>query len=108
MDRNEIVEYLENFIIDYGNADVILSDREGEYHYTVFSVADLNYVIRTSNQDRINLVLSICNREIERQEVLMRCAEAKDNDALWLRHYDLQGVYQTIRDILTGQLKEDF
>lgn len=108
MDRNEIVEYLENFIVDYGNAEVILSDKRGEYHYTDFSVADLNYIIRTSNQDRINLVLSICNREVERQEALMRCAEARDNDALWLKHYALQGVYQTIRDILTGQLKEDF
>ena len=108
MNRNEIVAYLENFIIDYGNAEVILNDNRSNYHCTDFSVADLNYVIRTSNQDRINLVLSICNREIERQEVLMRCAEAKDNDALWLKHYDLQGVYQTIRDILTGQLKAEF
>ena len=108
MDRNEIVKYLEDFIIDYGNAEVILSDNRSNYHYTDFSVADLNYIIRTSNQDRINLVLGICNREVERQEVLMRCAEAKGNDALWLKHYDLQGVYQTIRDILTGDLTEDF
>ena len=108
MDRNEVKEYLENFIIDYGNAEIILSDKRGEYHYTDFTVADLNYTIRNSNQDKINLVLSICNREVERQEVLMRCAEAKDNDASWLKHYDLQGVYQTIRDILTGEIKEDF
>jgi hypothetical protein len=105
MDRNEIVEYLEDFIIDYGNAEVILSDRSGEYHYTDFTVADLNCVIRTSNTDRIELALSICNREIERQETLMRCAEVKDDCHEWLRRYDLQGVYQTIKDILTGQLK---
>ena len=107
MNNNNIVDYMENFIIDYGNADIIL-DKEGHYHYTDFSVADLNYALRAANQERINLVLNICNREVERQEVLMRCAEARDNDSLWLKHYALQGVYQTIRDILTGAIKEDF
>ena len=108
MDSKEIVEYLENFIIDNGNAEVILNDKRGEYHYTDFTVADLNYVISTANQDRINLVLSICNREVERQEAFMRCAEQNGKDADWAKHYELQGVYMTIRDILTERLKEDF
>lgn len=108
MNNEEIVEYLDNFIVDYGNAEIILNDKRGEYHYTDFTVADLNYVIRTSNQDRINLVLSICNREVERQETFMRCAEQNGKDADWVKHYELQGVYMTIRDILTGRLKEDF
>lgn len=108
MDKNEIIEYLENFITDYGNAEVILSDRRSEYHYTDITVADLNYVISTVNQDRINLVLSICNREVERQELFMRCAEHRNDDVDWVKHYELQGVYMTIRDILTGNLTEDF
>ena len=40
MDKKEIVEYLENFIIDYGNADVILSDNRSNYHYTDFSYVE--------------------------------------------------------------------
>ena len=106
MDNNTIIEYLEKFIIDYGNADIILSDRRSEYHYTDFTVADLSYVISNTNRDRIDLVLSICNREIYRQEVLMRCAEHHGNDADWVKHYELQGVYQTIKNILSGDLKE--
>ena len=108
MDKNEIIEYLENFITNYGNAEVILSDRRSEYHYTDITVVDLNYVISTVNQDRINLILSICNREVERQKLFMRCAEHRNDDVDWVKHYELQGVYMTIRDILTGSLTEDF
>ena len=108
MDGNKIVEYLENFIIDNGNADIILSDRRSEFHYTDITVVDLNYVIRTANKDRVSLVLSVCNREIERQETLMRCAEQHDDDAEWIKHYELQGVYMTIRDILIGNLTEEY
>lgn len=108
MDGNEIIEYLKNFIIDYGNADIILNDRRSEYHYTDFTVADLNYITSTANKDRINLVLNICNREIDRQELFMRCAEHRNDDVDWVKHYELQGVYMTIRDILTGDLKETY
>lgn len=52
-------------------------------------------------QERVNIVVNMCNQEIERQEVLMRCAEHHDNDHEWLRRYDLQGVYMTVRDILS-------
>lgn len=106
MEGNKIVEYLENFIINYGNADVILSDRRAEYHYPDFTVADLIYAISSTNKSRIDLVLSICNREIYRQEVLMRCAENHNNDTDWVKHYEIQGVYRTIKDILSGNLKE--
>ena len=108
MENNKIIEYLENFIIDYGNADIILSDRRSEYHYTGFTVADLNDAIKTSNKDRVNLALSICNREIDRQEMFMRCAEHRNDDVWWVKHYELQGVYMTIRDILSGDLKETY
>ena len=107
MDRNKIVEYLENFIVDYGNAEIILN-KNGYHHYADFTVADLNYAIDTANKDRINLVLSICNREIDRQEMFMRCAKHRNDDVDWVKHYELQGVYMTIRDILTGDLTEDF
>ena len=106
MDNNKIVDYLENFITSYGNADIILSDRRSEYHYTDITVADLIYAISSTNKGRIDLVLSICNREIYRQEVLMRCAERHGKDADWVKHYELQGVYRTIKDILSGDLKE--
>lgn len=53
-------------------------------------------------EERVNIVIRMCDREIERQEVLMRCAEYHDNDHEWLRRYDLQGVYMTILDILNG------
>ena len=53
-------------------------------------------------EERVNIVIRMCDREIERQEVLMRCAEHHDNDHEWLRRYDLQGVYMTILDILNG------
>ena len=53
-------------------------------------------------KERVNIVVDMCNREIERQEVLMRCAEHHDNEHEWLKRYDLQGVYMTIRDILKG------
>ena len=106
MDNNEILEHLENFIINYGNADVILSDIRSEHHYTDFTVADLIYAINSTNKGRIDLVLSICNREIYRQEVLMRCAEHSGKDADWVKHYELQGVYRTIKDIISGDLKE--
>lgn len=52
-------------------------------------------------KERVDIVVNMCNREIERQEVLMRCAEHHDNEHEWLRRYDLQGVYMTIRDILS-------
>lgn len=107
MDRKEIIDYLENFIINYGDAEIIL-DKNGYHHCTDFTVADLNYVISTANKDRMELVCSICNREVERQEVFMRCAEHRNDDVGWVKHYELQGVYQTIRDILTGDLTEDF
>ena len=53
-------------------------------------------------KERVDIVVDMCNREIERQEVLMRCAEHHDNEHEWLRRYDLQGVYMTVRDILCG------
>ena len=53
-------------------------------------------------KERVDIVVNMCNREIERQEVFMRCAEHHDNDHEWLRRYDLQGVYMTVRDILSG------
>ena len=106
MENNEIIEYLENFITSYGNADIILSDRRSEYHYADFTVADLIYAINNTNKDRTDLVLSICNREVYRQEVLMKCAEYSGNDADWIKHYEIQGVYRTIKDILAGDLKE--
>lgn len=105
MDRKEIINYLENFIINYGDAEIIL-DKNGYHHYTDFTVADLNHVISTANKDRMELVHSICNREVERQEVFMRCAEHRNDDVDWVKHYELQGVYQTIRDILTGDLTD--
>lgn len=52
-------------------------------------------------QERVNIVVSMCRREIDRQEGLMRCAEHYDNEHEWLRRYDLQGVYKTVYDILT-------
>lgn len=58
-----------------------------------------------TREERVNLVVNMCNREIERQEVLMRCAEHNGNEHEWLRRYDLQGVYQTIHDILTGNFE---
>lgn len=56
-------------------------------------------------QERVNIVVNMCNREIDRQEVLMRCAEHHNNEHEWLRRYDLQGVYKTIYDILTGNFE---
>lgn len=56
-------------------------------------------------QERVNIVVDMCSREIERQEVFMRCAEHHNNDHEWLRRYDLQGVYQTVYDILTGNFE---
>ena len=56
-------------------------------------------------EERVNLIISMCEREIDRQEVLMRCAEQHDNDHEWLRRYDLQGVYKTIHNILTDNFE---
>lgn len=52
-------------------------------------------------EERVNIVVDMCSREIDRQEGLMRCAEHRNNDHEWLRRYDLQGVYKTVYDILT-------
>lgn len=60
-------------------------------------------------EERVNLVVSMCKREIDRQEVLMHCAEHNKNDHEWLRRYDLQGVYATVLDVLTGNFElEDY
>lgn len=60
-------------------------------------------------EERVNLVVSMCKREIDRQEVIMRCAEHHQNDHEWLRRYDLQGVYTTVLDVLTGNFElEDY
>lgn len=56
-------------------------------------------------EERVNLVVSMCKMEIDRQEVFMLCAERHDNDHEWLRRYDLQGVYQTVYNILTGNFE---
>ena len=56
-------------------------------------------------EERVNLVVGMCKMEIDRQEALMRCAERRDNDHEWLRRYDLQGVYQTVYNILTGNFE---
>lgn len=56
-------------------------------------------------QERVNIVLDMCNREIDRQEVLMRSAEHNDDDYEWLKRYDLQGVYMMVRDILSGNFE---
>ena len=56
-------------------------------------------------QERVNIVLDMCNREIDRQEVLMRCAEHNDDDYEWLKHFDLQGVYMMVRDILSSNFE---
>ena len=56
-------------------------------------------------EERVNFVVSMCKMEIDRQEALMRCAERRDNDHEWLIRYDLQGVYKTVHDILTGNFE---
>ena len=56
-------------------------------------------------EERVKLVVNMCDREINRQEVLMRCAEHYVNEHEWLRRYDLQGVYITVRDILNGDFE---
>ena len=33
----------------------------------------------------------------------MILAEKKDKDTDWIKHYELQGLYQTILDILTDE-----
>ena len=53
-------------------------------------------------EERVNLVINMCDREVKRQEVLMHCAEKKGRDSDWIRHFDLQGMYAQIRDILNG------
>lgn len=53
-------------------------------------------------QERVRIVVDMCNREIKRQEVFMACAERHDNDKDWIKHYELQGLYMNIRDILDG------
>lgn len=56
-------------------------------------------------EERVSIVISMCKMEIDRQKVLMRCAEHYNNDHEWLRRYDLQGVYTTIHNILTGNFE---
>lgn len=56
-------------------------------------------------QERVNIVLDMCNREIDRQETFMRCAEHHDNEHEWLKRYDLQSVYMMVRDILSGNFE---
>jgi len=57
-------------------------------------------------EERVKIVTDMCEREIKRQEVFMALAEKKDDDREWLRRYDLQGLYQTVLDILMD--KYDF
>jgi hypothetical protein len=52
-------------------------------------------------EERVKIVTDMCEREIKRQEVFMTLAEKKNDDREWLRRYDLQGLYQTVLDILT-------
>ena len=50
MDHNDILEFLDNYIVNYGDAEVILrGKRTAEDHYTDFSVADLIYALRTKD-----------------------------------------------------------
>ena len=56
-------------------------------------------------KERVTIVINMCNREINRQEVFLRCAEKHDNDKDWIKHYELQGLYITIRDILSGDFE---
>ena len=56
-------------------------------------------------EERVNILVNMCKMEIDRQEALMRCAERRNNDHEWLRRYDLQGVYQTVYNILTGNFE---
>lgn len=58
-------------------------------------------------EERVKLVVSMCDREINRQEVFMHCAEHHQNEHEWLRCYDLQGVYITVRDLLNGDFEFD-
>jgi hypothetical protein len=58
-------------------------------------------------EERVKLVVNMCDREIERHKVFMRCAEHFQNEHEWLRRYDLQGVYKTVRDILNGDFELD-
>lgn len=59
-------------------------------------------------EDRVNIVISICNMEIKRQETFMRLAEHKDKDSDWLKHYSLQNVYESIKHILCGDFSTDY
>lgn len=56
-------------------------------------------------QERVKIVVDMCNREIVRQEVFLCCVEHHDNEHEWLRRYDLQGVYMTIRNILSDDFE---
>ena len=58
-------------------------------------------------EERVKIIVDMCNREIDRQESFMRCAEHHRNEHEWVRHYELQGLYMTIRDILNGDFEFD-
>ena len=49
-------------------------------------------------EERVQIITDMCKREIERQGVFMTLAEKKDKDTDWIKHYELQGLYQTILD----------
>ena len=53
-------------------------------------------------EERVKIVVDMCNREIKRQETFMACAEKHDNDKDWIKHYELQGLYMNVKDILEG------
>lgn len=59
-------------------------------------------------EDRVNVVISICNMEIERQKMFMHLAEHKDKDSDWIRHYSLQNAYENIKHILCGDFSINY
>lgn len=58
-------------------------------------------------KERVNIVIDMCNREIDRQGTFMRCAEKHDNDKDWIKHYELQGLYMHVKAILDGEYDEE-
>lgn len=52
-------------------------------------------------ENRVNIVIDICEREINNQEAFMQLAERHDRQSDWVKHFELRNAYKNIKNILT-------
>lgn len=58
-----------------------------------------------TDKEKVNIIIALCNEEIEKYLDLMHLAERNNHEQEWIKLYELYSAYKKIHKILTGNFE---